>query len=403
MGSEDADLEELGHINLNGEKLEWQTRQTGAVGRMKVDKALIKLIDRMAGELEVLQYGKELINLIRTAYKEGTTIQQATLILVNELFKEFGLLILIPDNAELKTAFDHIVKKELREQFSHRLVQAAGTQLKEQYKVQAGGRELNLFYLSEDKRERIEKDGETFKVESLKLSWKEQEIFAEADKHPERFSANVILRGVFQELILPNIAFIGGGGEIAYWLELKKVFEACEVPFPMLIVRNSFLLVDKQQKDRVEKLGFSLVDFFNEEIHLVTELVVRESKAQLELSNEKEQLKSLYDHLQVVANTIDSSLIEHVKALHAEALDKITALEKKILKAEKKKFEAQQRQISKLKQELFPNNSLQERIDNFSRFYAIYGTDWLNEIYSCSLTLEQQFAVLTLPANPSHL
>ncbi len=401
MGSEDADLEELGHINLNGEKLEWQTKQTGAVGRMKVDKALIKLIDRMAGQLEVLQYGKELIDFLGTAYKEGTTIQHATLILVNELFKEFGLLVLIPDNAELKRAFNHIVKKELLEQFSHTLVEQSGELLNKNYKVQASGRELNLFYLTEDKRERIEIEGERFKVEGLRLSWSKEDMLAEVEEHPERFSANVILRGVFQEMILPNIAFIGGGGEIAYWLKLKKVFEACEVPYPVLVMRNSFLLMDTLQKEKATKLSFSVTDLFKPAEALINELVKRESNNQLELKDEKLQLESFYAHLQQATNRIDSSLSEHVKALQAKAIDKIVALEKKMLKAEKKKFEAQQRQIKKLKQELFSENDLQERVDNFSAFYAKYGREWLKGIYNSSLTLEQQYALLTIASIPS--
>jgi len=401
MGSEDADLEELGHINLNGEKLEWKTKQTGAVGRMKVDKALIKLIDRMAGELEVLQYGKDLISLLRAAYKEGTTIQQATLLLVNELFKEFGLLVLIPDNAALKSAFNGIVKKELLEQFSHGLVEETGEQLSEHYKVQASGRELNLFYLTEDKRERIELEGEGFKVEGLKLFWSKKEMLAEVDEHPEKFSPNVILRGVFQEMILPNIAFAGGGGEIAYWMELKKVFEACEVPYPVLIVRNSFLLIDEAQKEKASELSFSITDLFKPAEALINELVKRESNHQLQLTDERLQIETFYAHLTQVTTSIDPSLTEHVKALQAKASDKITALEKKMLKAEKRKFEDQQRQINKLKQALFPNNDLQERVDNFSAFYAKYGREWLKIFYNSSLTLEQQFALVTMPSIPA--
>jgi bacillithiol biosynthesis cysteine-adding enzyme BshC len=399
MGSEDADLEELGHINLNSEKLEWETKQTGAVGRMKVDKGLIKLIDRIAGQLEVLPCGKELITLLRAAYKEGSTIQQATLLLVNELFKEYGLIVLIPDNSNLKRAFNDVVKKELLEQFSHPLVEETCTELSKDYKAQASGREINLFYLNEGKRERIEKDGSGFKVEGLKLFWTEEEILNEVDQHPESFSANVILRGVFQEMILPNIAFVGGGGEIAYWLELKKVFQVSGVPYPVLIVRNSFLIIDEAQKEKFKKLSFSITDSFKPELDLINELVRRESNATLTLIKEKEQLNFFYNNLQEVTGKIDASLSEHVKALQAQASDKIVALEKKMLRTEKRKFEAQHRQIIKLKNELFPSNSLQERVDNFSLIYAKYGRDWLKALYNSSLTLEQQFALLTMPGN----
>jgi len=396
MGSEDADLDELGHIFLNGGKLEWKTKQTGAVGRMKVDEELVKLTDRIAGELKVEKYGGELLGLLRAAYKEGVTIQQATLQFVNELFKEFGLLVLIPDNAELKKQFNWVVKKELIEQFSHSLVEKTGEQLKEYYKVQAGGREINLFYLTETRRERIEKDGERFKAEGAGLSWTEEEILSEVNKHPERFSANVILRGLFQEMILPNIAFIGGGGEIAYWLELKKVFEACEVPFPMLIVRNSFLLINKLQEQSTKKLGFEQTDLFKPAEQLINALVTRESGLQLSLSEEKKEVLALYKRVKEVSAKIDRTLSEHTEALQVKALEKINALEKKMLRAEKRKFEAQQRQINKLRQQLFPRNNLQERVENFSSFYAKYGKEWLTGIYQASLSLEQQFGILEI-------
>ncbi len=396
MGSEDADLDELGHINLNGKRLEWKTSQTGAVGRMKADKQLLMLIDTIAGEIEIEPFGKELIRLFREAYKEGESIQQATLHLVNELFKEFGLLILIPDNIELKKQFSSIVKKELIDRFSHFALEKTGDYLRQYYKVQASGREINLFYLTDTKRERIEKEGEGFRVEGLGLFFGEKEILEELEKHPERFSANVILRGVFQETILPNIAFIGGGGEIAYWLELKEVFAAANVPFPLLIVRNSFLLIDHSQQNSAGKLGFNTPDLFKQDVQLINTLVARESKLQLSLDKEKEQLKALYKHLKQLTAKIDITLAEHTTALQVKAIQKIDALEKKMLRAEKRKFETQSRQINKLKQQLFPGDNLQERVDNFSPFYAKYGKEWLTKVYEASLSLEQEFTILKL-------
>jgi bacillithiol biosynthesis cysteine-adding enzyme BshC len=312
------------------------------------------------------------------------------------LFKEYGLLIVIPDNARLKTLFADVVKKELTEQFSHKIVEETGKNINEHYKLQASGRDLNLFYLTENKRERIEKEGELFKVQSLGLSWREEEIIAEVDEHAERFSANVILRGLFQESILPNIAFIGGGGETAYWLELKEVFASCNIPYPMLIVRNSLLLVNEEQKNKTTKLGFAVTDLFASNTELINQLVKRESRLQLSLSKEKDQLKSLYKHLANTAGNIDITLAEHANALLKNALDKLVALEKKMLRAEKRKFAAQQRQITNLKNQLFPNDGLQERVENFLPFYAKYGPSWLNRIYEASLGLEQQFGIVEL-------
>jgi uncharacterized protein YllA (UPF0747 family) len=426
MGSEDADLEELGYINLNGEKLDWQTKQTGAVGRMKVDKAFVKLIDVIYGQIGVQPHGKELTDLFKQSYTEGKTIQQATLELVNSLFADFGLLILIPDNPALKQSFNKVVEKEIREQFSHKAVEETINELSRHYKVQTGGREINLFYLLDDKRERIQRinegvqvatdpledprcqlhdipnncckrneQGLRFEVQGAGLmkQWCEREIIEEMNEFPDRFSGNVILRGVFQETVLPNIAFIGGGGELAYWLELRKVFKAVNVPYPMLILRNSFLLITPQQQSRLDKLGFSPVDLFKEEQQLLTELVAKESSETIHLNGELDKIRSFYQHIKVVAGNIDPTLGYHTEALQAKALKPLHELEKKMLRAEKRKYTTQREQIAKLKQELFPNNNLQERTENFSLNYARYGKEWLQSIYSVSKGLEQKFGI----------
>lgn len=394
MGSEDADLEELGHIFMDGRKYEWTTKQQGAVGRMKVDKALVQLINEISGQLLVHPHGSEMVELIGQCYKEGASIQQATFDLVNALFADYGLLILLPDNHLLKNEFAPVIKKELQEQFSHKAVSETMAAFPSSYKIQAAGRELNLFYLTDDGRERIEKmNGEWSIVNGGKV-FNEQEILDELKEFPERFSPNVILRPVFQETILPNIAFIGGGGEIAYWLELKKVFEAAGVPYPVLVVRNSFLLIDEKSNELIKKLQLTTQEIFTPEFEMMNELVRRQSDHQLSLEKEKASLKELYQQAGAVAAAVDKTLQAHTGALLKKALDKIEALEKKMLKAEKLKFEAQQRQLYKLKQQLFPNNNLQERTENFMLFYAKEGSGFIDSIYQHSLGLEQRFGVM---------
>jgi bacillithiol biosynthesis cysteine-adding enzyme BshC len=394
MGSEDADLDELGHIFIHGQKYEWATRQTGAVGRMKVDKALTQLIEIISGQLLVHTHGKEIVDIIKSCYREGITIEQATFNLVNELFADYGLLILLPDSAEVKRAFIPVIKKELLQGFSQIAVQETVAQLPPMYKAQASGREINLFYLLDDKRERIERSGDYFVIVNTQLQFTREEILQELNDHPERFSPNVILRPVLQETILPGIAFIGGGGELAYWLELKKVFEAAMVPYPMLIVRNSFLFINKEQQANTEKLQLSYTDLFKPEPEIINQLVKRDSLVQVSLEKEKQQLVALYEQVKNIAGNIDVTLQTHTSALQTQAVKKITSLEKKMLRAEKKKFEAQQRQIHQLRMQLFPNNNLQERVDNLLPFYADRGKDFIKMIYNNSKGLEQEFGII---------
>jgi bacillithiol biosynthesis cysteine-adding enzyme BshC len=396
MGSEDADLDELGQINLAGQHLVWNTKQTGAVGRMKVDQHYLKLIDTIEGQIGVLEYGPSLIQLFKETYTLGKTIQQATLELVNHLFAEFGVVVLIPDSAKLKSAYHSVVKKELVERFSHLLVTETITSLKDKYRVQTAGREINLFYLFEQNRVRIELENNFYQVKELGISFTQTEILEELEKYPERFSANVILRGGFQETVLPNVAFIGGGGELAYWMELKKVFAEVEIPYPVLVLRNSFLLVKASQFKKIEQLGFSSVDIFQNEFDLLNQLVKKESTSNWDISDEIKAIRDLYKQLQQKASSIDTTLNDHVISLEIKTDKKLVELEKKMLRAERNKFDASKRQIGFIKTELFPNDSLQERVYNFSDYYSRMGRAFMQLIYDASPSLEMQFTIVVI-------
>lgn len=397
MGSEDADLDELGHTYLNGEKMEWKTRQTGAVGRMKVDKELLTLIQLMEGQLSVQPYGKEIIDLIKECYKIGNDIQTSTFKLVNALFGKYGLVVLIPDNAVLKKQMISVFEDDLFRQTASGIVEKTSQQLAELYKIQARPREINLFYLKDDIRERIVMKDTRYKVQGTSFQFTQEELIKELHDYPDRFSPNVILRGLYQETILPNIAFIGGGGELAYWLQLKSLFAHYKVPFPVLLLRNSFLIVEKKWQDKISKLQLAIEEFFQPEQQLINKLVARESKHKLTLNGTLSETEHLYELIKKQATSIDVSLEKHVDALKTRTLERLHKLEKKMLRAEKRKFNDQQRHIHSIKERLFPKNSLQERVDNFIPYYAKWGEDFIQRLYEHSLNLEQEFVILAEP------
>ncbi|HNP24482.1 MAG TPA: bacillithiol biosynthesis cysteine-adding enzyme BshC [Panacibacter sp.] len=396
MGSEDADLDEIGTFTSDGVKYQWKTKQTGAVGRMKVDKEFLQIIAYLRGQLGVRPFGNDIIDLFSRIYTTGKTIQEATLELVNELFGAYGLVVVIPDNASLKKLFHSVVEKELTEGFSHTAVSETIIALEKHYKVQAGGRALNLFYLVDDKRERIELINGIYEVKALGLRFSTQEILKELETYPERFSANVILRGAFQETILPGIAFIGGGGELAYWLELKKVFEAANIPYPVLLLRNSFLIAEAAHQQKLESIGLSMHELFLPIHELMNLVVARNGNGRYQLNGQLAGVQELYDRIAELATQTDNSLTAHVASLKAKAVKRLQELEKKMLRAGKRKFEAEQRQLQKIKSVLFPGDSLQERVENLSAFYAKYGGALIELLYTHSLSLEQQFVLLTV-------
>jgi bacillithiol biosynthesis cysteine-adding enzyme BshC len=394
VGSEDADLDELGEVFINGEKYKWETKQTGAVGRMLVDDELLKILKKIKGQVEVEAFGKEIIDLVQEFYTKGRTIQDACFYLVNKLFGDKGLIVLLPDNAELKKEMIPVFKEDIFENIPSKIIEKTTEHLAESYKVQAHPREINLFYLKDNARERIVFQNSKYKILNSKLEFTKEEFINELNEHPERFSPNVILRALYQETILPNIVFIGGGGELAYWLELKDMFEHYKVPYPVLVLRNSFLFINEKTNSLIQKLSLSEIDIFKSENELVNSIVTKNSSHQLTLEKEKQQLELVYNGMKTSVKEIDATLVKHVEALQAKLLKTLDKLEVKLLRAEKKRFEAQQKQVKKIRANLFPNNSLQERVENFIPFYAKWGKELLSAIYDNSLIFEQEFCII---------
>jgi bacillithiol synthase len=395
MGSEDADFAELNHTYVDGKRLEWKKEQKGAVGRMTVDKTLLQLIDELEGQLVYEPFGKDVVALLRRCYVTGRTIQEATFELVNEMYGEWGLVVLMPDNPALKALMKKVFEDDIFHNTSSELVAEASEKLDEQYKAQAHPREINLFYLKENIRERIEKKEDGYFVLNTDLRFTEGELREELDKHPERFSPNVILRGLYQETILPNLAFIGGGGETAYWLQLRALFQHYRVPYPVLLLRNSFLIVEKKWQEKLQRIGLSATELFGLEDELMKAIVKKHSGKAISLNGNFEKAEDLYEQIRVQAESIDQTLSQHVAAIKKRSLNELQELEKKMLRAEKRKFADQQRQLATLKKALFPNNGLQERVENFSGYYAKWGKDFIEELLKHSPALEQEFTILS--------
>jgi len=396
IGSEDNDLDELSRFKLNGKSYAWNTNQKGAVGRMLVDKGITELITQIEGELSHLPYTKELIDKLRKAYKPGTDIAQATFTLLNELFSAEGLLVLQPDHAGLKQAMKSIFKEDLIQGIPETIVSATNEKLEKEFHLQVSPRKVNLFYLRDGIRNRIDKKGNLYSVDGTDIKFTEKEILEELDHFSERFSPNVILRGLYQETILPNIAFIGGGSEVAYWMQLKDLFQQYHVPFPVLVLRNSFTIMNGKQEYKLNELGISLSDLFTDETLLANEMVVQWSGNPISLSEELKEAKQFFAILKNKSGIIDKSLVQHVHALEQDMLKKIDTLEKKMLRAERKKQAVQLQRIWKLKGELFPNGNLQERVENFMPYYATYGPSFVRAIIDHSLSLEQEYILLVL-------
>jgi bacillithiol biosynthesis cysteine-adding enzyme BshC len=340
--------------------------------------------------------GKEALEVLKQAYQKGKTISEATLHLLHAYFGKYGLVVLQPDNAQLKAVFVDVMEKELRTGFSQKAIQPTKEKLASTYHVQSDGRDLNLFYLKENTRARIDKQGASYIVVDTEMRFTEEEIVKELHAHPDRFSPNVILRGVYQETILPGITFIGGGGELAYWMELKNVFNEVKVHYPILQLRNSFMFMNEKQTAHWNSLGFSLEDLFKPMLELELDYVKNQTKENLALTNHIASLNDLYASIQQDVIKIDTSLGDHTKNLSVQAQKKLALLEKKMIRAEKRKQQTSIDRIKAIKGSLFPKNSLQERVENFSEWVGAYGWDWVEAVLENSTTLNPSFTIITI-------
>ena len=394
MGSEDADLDEVGAFNLDQKKCQWVTKQTGAIGRMQVDDALLGLLKQLESYWSILPQGHKALEILKNAYQKGNTISEATLSFVHAFFGSKGLLVLQPDDTALKAAFIPVMEKELLTSFSHETIQPTIAALSKDYHVQSEGRSINLFYLKDSIRARIEKQGEQFIVVDTDIQFTEKEIIAELHQYPERFSPNVILRGVYQETILPGVVFVGGGGELAYWMELKNLFQQLGVHYPLLQLRNSFLLIRQKQSDQWAAMQFEEQDLFKPILELEVAYVKKHATQALDLQDQINNLSTLYSTIKNEVLKVDPTLGTHADNLAQQAKAKLLALEKKMVRAEKRKQSVDIQRIHRIKKELFPQDNLQEREEHFSRWVGQFDLSWIDTIMEHSTGLESRFRII---------
>lgn len=399
MATEDHDFDEINYFNFNGKKLQWNKDVSGAVGNIHTQD-LEEVFKTFSQEMDDDNNNATILKeWFAKAYLEHENLTDATRYLANKLFGAYGLVIVDGDDHELKKQLVPFVKKDIFENASFNKVTETISQLEEgsnDYGIQVNPREINYFYLADGVRERIiEKEGIYF-VNDTELQFSKEEIIKEIHDYPERFSPNVIARPLYQEVILPNLCYIGGGGEIAYWLELKSSFEAMEVPFPMLLLRNSALVITEKQSDKLKKLNLSLDDVFLKQSSFINKKIREISNIDIDFSPQRKHLQQQFKELYQLAKETDKSFLGAVKAQELKQLKGLNSLEKRLLKAQKRKLKDHVVRMTDIQNEIFPNQSLQERQLNFSELYLEYGDVLIPRLMEALRPLNGEFCILKM-------
>ena len=272
------------------------------------------------------------------------------------------------DNSKLKRSFASVMKKELTEQFSWEAVNKTSAELeKNGVKLQINPREINLFYIEDGLRERIIKNKDSFEIGS-KGSFTLNELLELLDKNPECFSPNVVLRPLYQEVILPNLAYIGGLGEISYWLQLKGVFDKCNVAYPLIQIRNSVLWIDKAISAKKQKFDLQLEDIFKPVDQVKREYIEANETEVLdfdELDTAKENLTRIMSEM---ISATDQGLDRYAEGEITRINKQLEVVKSKLIKAAKNRHDEAMKAIEFISEKLFPGGNLQERHVNFFHF-----------------------------------
>jgi len=396
MHTEDHDIAEINHFNVFGKKVSWTTAEEGIAGELPTETLMIILF-QLKEVLGDKANDEEILRLLKESYTGTDNLAAATRHFTNQLFGEKGLLILDPRDKRLKAQFADVFVDDLSKHNLYKKVKSTSEELdKKGYKVQALPRALNTFYLHEGRRDKILyiDSVDKYQFETAGDVLEEKELLDLVKAYPERFSPNVLMRPLYQESILPNLVYIGGGGELAYWLQLKAAFTYFQVPFPLLAMRNSVLWIDQKLQKRIGEFKLTSIDLFGDTDTLITRLTRAGSEGTL-LEAESKELEKLFNRILTKAKSVNPQMEKTVMGEFKKQFKAIQNLEGKILREVKRKNETELNRLRKVKEKLFPSNSLQERKDNIIEYWSKYGKEFIDILFRELEPSNETFLVLT--------
>ena len=362
MASEDHDFDEVKSAHLFNQKLTWESSQTGPVGRFSMDD-----FKEIKSQFSAFFEGKETEINELIAISEKADYASYLQEFISKLFADFGVLVLQPDDRELKRAFVPVVLREISSDLANhavqnmnKLVESAG------YKPQAHARDCNLFYLKAGERLRIEPTVSGLAIDGKVYS--KEELTALVESEPENFSPNVILRPVYQETILPNLVYVGGGGEMAYWIQLKGVFEVHHTLFPLIQQRVSLQLIDGALKKRMDKLNWPEERYFEHKDDLKKLFLKENDGDDLDLSTLYSEFEALRATMIDKAKSIEATLESFAEAETVRMKKQLESFEQRLVKQLKQRHEQVLQSIDFISERIIPENSLQERYFHWLQF-----------------------------------
>jgi len=394
LASDDHDFLEVNHIHINDKSNQpLKITYNGHSSDNKIPVSEIKLNDQIDSLLQTLddetnpsEFKAEILNQLSAAYLPDTIFSQAFGAWLTTLFKAFGLVLIDASDKRIKQLGATVFRKEIAEDSpSTQSAIAASTKLNDKkYHAQVQLKQgfLNLFYV-ERERNSIEIKEDRFSVKGTENSFTKDELLHQLETRPERFSPNVLLRPLYQDALLPTIAYVAGPAELAYYAQMKGIYNAFDIPMPIIYPRKSLTLLESKIEKVLDNYNLNVPDFWGNVEALTTEI----AKAQLPESLEKRINNAslcISKNLQALEETVlefEPTLKNTVDNVKGRILGQMDGLEKKILQAYKKRNEVIGQQIHKAQNSLYPNNNFQERQLNILPYLFKYGFGFIDQLY----------------------
>lgn len=393
MASEDHDLAEVDHVFLpkNDFSLQRFTADaTGTTGAPMSDLRFEPTIENLVQQTSELLGDSSLVDILRESYRPGETVAGAFGKLFARLFAKHGLVLLDPADTELHRIAAPLFRRAVAEaaEIARALVDR-GKELEhagyhEQVKVSASS--VLLFGIQDGARVAIQRQNDHFSVGKEKLT--QEELLARIDAEPEKFNANVLLRPVMQDTLLPTLAYIGGPAEVAYFAQGSVVYERLLGRATPILPRFSATLIEPKVEKLLEKYDLKFEDINHGADALAEKLAQKTLPPELD-----EQFRvALATVTQTMAQAkdalakVDASLVEAAERATSKMRYQVGRLHRRAARAALRRTHVLSQHADLIVNALYPEKELQERTVGAAYFLAKYGLDLVDTLVDAAGT-----------------
>ena len=393
LASDDHDLAEIDHIALidQGNQLEeircpMPSLEPGIpASNLMLPQEINDAIRQLKDFTMDSEFKAEIIGHLSEAYRPGRSFVEAFARWLTRLFRSRGLILIDASHPRLKALGSDLYVQEIAgESPSTREAVATSRRLRQAgYDVQVPLHEgtLNIFF-TETERRSVQWDGGAFAIKGMEPKIKKEALVALAREKPFLFSPNVLLRPIYQDILLPTVAYIGGPGEIAYFAQMKGIYESFHLPMPVIYPRKSVTILEKKIDHILKKYSLVIPDIWRDADGLFGKITREQIPVSLQncLSLVRGHVEQDMASLKKEILAIEPTLGDSVDLAKGRMNQQLEYLEKKSLQAAKKRNETANQQLRKAVLNLYPRQHLQERVFNIVPYLIKYGYACMDEL-----------------------